>query len=165
MADLYGRSFGEEATRLFLDGLSDLEPDQVVLAIKQYSRLESSKSFPSIGQIRALVVPAESEDSLAREVAELIPKAIRRFGYTNPDKAKEYLGELAWKVVESSGGWRVLCELTNEEDLPTLKSQWREYAKVLRNRAKNGFLDNKPRLVDDSITAIPRLGHLFREIP
>lgn len=109
------------------------------------------KEFPSIKDCLEVVgkAGASSPQDKGREVADRIWTAISKFGGYQPEKAKEFIGDLGWLVVEMSGGWSDVCnvELSDEG---IRKAQWRGSAEVY---AKKGGLGeaptfDKPGLVD-----------------
>lgn len=134
LADLYGRQLSAPAVGLMSDALMDLDGKSVIEALNKYMRDPASRSFPMPGAIRAMIVPEVTGDQVALEAANRIVEAMGKYGWTNPEKAREFMGEIAWEVVKRDGGWAALCERTNNDDLPILKAQWRELAKVVRIR-------------------------------
>lgn len=164
MADFYSRKISADAISLISDALSDLDGQQVITALKKYMTGADSKFFPLPGQIRAMISPEASGDQLALEAANKIIEAMGKFGWTNPEKAREFMGPLAWEVVVRDGGWVSLCERTKNDDLPILRAQWRELAKVVSVRQKQaeqaalGDSSGHKRLVGEQTKAIESLG-------
>jgi hypothetical protein len=136
LAELYGKQFSRESFVMMADSLMDLDGTAVLKALQAYTQEPSSRTFPMPGQIRALVNPTVSTEQQAIEAGNKIVEAMTKFGWTNPEKAKEFMGPIAWGVVQREGGWAQLCERTNNDDLPILKAQWRELAKVVAIRQK-----------------------------
>lgn len=134
LAEVYNRQISQAAIGVMADALMDLDGAAVVTALKKYISDPNSKGFPMPGQIRSMVSPEMSSDQLAVEAASKIVEAMAKFGWTNADNARTFMGEIAWDVVTREGGWTALCERTNNDDLPFLKSQWRELAKVVAIR-------------------------------
>lgn len=108
-------------------------------------------SFPSIAEILEGIglKKVEAKDE-AREASTRIVDAVSRFGHTNHDLAKKYIGELGWLVVQRQGGWVSLCDLLTYDNMPTLQAQWRELAVVLQGKALAGTLDQPPGLPEPS---------------
>jgi hypothetical protein len=134
MADVYGRPISKAAISFMADALMDLDGQKVLRALCDYAKDPASRGFPLPGQVRAMVSPEVSKDQLATEAANKIVEAMGKFGWTNPDKARAFMGELAWEVVVREGGWSNLCERTTNDDLPIMRAQWRELAKVVHVR-------------------------------
>jgi hypothetical protein len=51
-------------------------------------------------------------------------------------------------LVRFTGGWDHLCQTVTNAQVPIYQAQWRELAKSLRRRAKQGLLDIAPTLLD-----------------
>jgi hypothetical protein len=97
-----------------------------------------SDRFPSVADIRGKIIPAVNVDAEAIEAANRILEAIRIHGYNQPAKAQEFMGEIAWLIVERQGGWLTLCEDLQVDQVPTVRAQWRELAKSLILRRQSG---------------------------
>jgi hypothetical protein len=69
----------------------------------------------------------------AEEAWGKIQTAIRRFGYTEEDKARAWLGEQIWTVV-SRFGWRYFCQMPIESEA-TYFAQFRNSYDMERRRA------------------------------
>lgn len=107
--------------------------------------LRSQNKFPSIKEFLEIINP-ENPETEAIEATSRIFSAIRNFGWTNPDKARSYMGELAWETVERNGGWQNVCETCNQNNVGILKAQYRESAKTIWKRTFAGIDSNKPVL-------------------
>lgn len=130
----YGKQMDDAVILMQVADLEDLLFMHVARAFQEYRRNPLNRSAPLPASIRAAIVPELSGDQLAIEASNKIIEAMGKFGYTNPEKAREFMGELAWEVVVRDGGWRDLCQRTNHNDLPVMRAQWRELAKVVRVR-------------------------------
>lgn len=132
----------------YAESLDDLPEDRVVAAIEQVAR--KARRWPTVDDIReAAGDGAQDPAGVAREVADKIVEGIRRYGYmAGPSRLpalQEFLGELAWALVQKLGGWNMLCETVRDDQLPTLKAQWRESALALIDRVQRGeALDAPP---------------------
>jgi len=83
-------------------------------------------------------------DAEAKEVISRIVYAIAKIGYVNPDRARVYVGELGWKIVERRGGWEAICGI-EEKDLTSFTAQCRDLAKSILYRVDKGMTE-KPAL-------------------
>ena len=100
------------------------------------------RGLPSIDEILELVAPAEVAEiegaDDAAVVAGLIEKALVSFGSSRVGgsftRQREMIGELGWAVVGER--WQHICDTTKNDDLPTLKAQWRNEVKGASARAK-----------------------------
>lgn len=103
------------------------------------------RGLPSIDDLLELVAPAEvtqiDETDNAAIVAGLIEQAMSRYGSQDAakgyPKARELIGELGWAVVGPR--WQHLCDTTKNDDLATLKSQWRNEIRGAAVRLKAGL--------------------------
>lgn len=88
--------------------------------------------FPSIKQCLDLLEPKADKDAEARIIADSIWSAIERFGSIQSKQhlVRESIGELGWRVVEQMGGWRVVCQIADYDNVGQLKAQWRESIKA-----------------------------------
>lgn len=144
LAEFYGASISESRLDLFAVTLEDLGPSKVAQAIKIILRDSKQKVMPFPAELRDLIEGSPQEVGI--DIANRIVQAISSYGWTNPDKAKTFLGEVGWFVVEREGGWEKLCARVNDENLPVLKAQWREVAKTKMRRALLGQTDAPPSL-------------------
>lgn len=128
-----------------------LEPHGLDKAVAALSKLAfSARRFPTPADILAIVAPAAvaevTNDEEAAVASERIIGALSKFGSADVGrgdgpawrKQREFIGELGWSVVEANGGWRHLCDSVTNDDLPTLKAQWRNEAKAHMSRAVAG---------------------------
>lgn len=120
----------------------------------------SCEGFPTIKKIKTLMnTGLESDDQLGDDVAARIEHSISRFGYSNPEEAKEYIGEAGWTVVSNLGGWDRVCEVRIDE-LASSRRQWREFAKVIIQKSRSGVLDHGPMLPE----ANPKIAALVTKV-
>jgi hypothetical protein len=97
------------------------------------------RRFPSPNQLREKLTGAVGEKALASRAADLIVEALEKDGAPNRDRARERMGELAWAVVESQGGWDAIGrQAVSYEAIRTLKAQWRDSAMALQEMARKG---------------------------
>lgn len=99
--------------------------------------------WPAPATIKRLCLGCnKSDEEIGQDIASRIEGAIYKFGYTSPERAKEYIGDLGWHVVEQFGGWPRICEIETDQ-LPSSRKQWRELAAIV---AKNFYTkgDNLP---------------------
>lgn len=133
-----------DVLRMIIEDLSDLDFAQIINALHLYRRNEKSIYWPKANQIRALVNPTQSVDTLANEAASRIRAAVPMFGWPNPIEARAYIGELGWGIVERNGGWQYLCEnLGVDLSQLTFHAQARDLAKAMIESEKAG-LGNRP---------------------
>lgn len=134
LAEYYRTNLTAAQLAMYSEDLEDLTMDQIASAIKKIRMDKSEKFFPLPARIRELAIPGVDEDGEAREAAAAIVTAMIRFGSPNADRARAFMGEVAWAVVQMEGGWSHLCSTVQNDELAILKAQWRELAKVARAR-------------------------------
>jgi hypothetical protein len=109
-AAYYNRDLNDEVIQMMAEDLADLPFVKVSDAFLKYRRDPKNRTMPLPAQIRGIVEPTVTSDSAARDVVEKIKIAIRDFGYTNANLAKEYIGPAGWNIVRGMGGWQSVCE-------------------------------------------------------
>lgn len=125
---------------------------------------EKSK-FPCIEDVRRECGEEEvSDEAVARDIAEKIYYAIGAFGSHNYKGAKEYLGDLADKVIGGGAGWMQICETTTTSQAGMHKAQWRESAKGHLEMARKG-VSGPHRLppVNEGVKALMNTTRLLNE--
>lgn len=110
MAAYYGRDLKDGVVQMMASDLEDLPYKEVAAAYQAYRRNPKNKTMPMPAEIRGMIQPIVNHDAKARDVASRIPHAITRFGHSNPEEARAYIGEVGWDIVQSSGGWSYLCQ-------------------------------------------------------
>lgn len=142
LAEYYGVNLSVQQLNMYSEDLYDLDLNDILKAVKIIRT--SSEFFPKPSTIIQSVKGKSIDNAI--DVSNLIVLAMSKYGWTNPDKAKIFMGELAWEVVEREGGWQRVCETSSDDQLPILKAQWRELARVLLNKNSLGKLNERPSL-------------------
>lgn len=142
----YEKTLNEQVLEMYVNDLAGLNERQVILAYEVYRKDPKNMRFPLPAQIRAICEPPVDDDSLAREAASRIVSAVRTIGYPSPGVAREYIGELGWKVVERNGGWMSLCQNLMEDQIGTFQAQARDLARAQIQFARAGRIDEAPAL-------------------
>lgn len=146
-AAFFGEALPDAVVAMHAEALEDLDPQKVDWAYKQLIRTSKTRRMPLPGDVRALVCP-EGNDAVmddARDASSRIIAAISKYGHTNTDRAREYIGPLGWEVVQRQGGWLTVCQMSDDQ-LATFQAQWRELAAVLRRKFERGLLSMAPGL-------------------
>lgn len=144
LAEYYEKAITPGQLSMYSEDLEDMSLEQIALAVKNIRKNPAHKFFPLPAAIREEVLGNAKDEAL--EATNRIVEAIIRCGWTNPDKAKTFIGALGWRVVEREGGWTAVCERTTDRALPTLKAQWRELAASTLRRGERGQDDTAPAL-------------------
>jgi len=131
VAEYYDRDIKPAAVLMMANDLKEYPLDEINQAYEKYRKADKLFKFPMPAQIIAIMCPEPSEENLAREIASKISQAVTKFGWPNADDAKNYIGEIGWRVVERRGGWSYICQnLGVSIDPMTFEAQSRELAKV-----------------------------------
>lgn len=150
MSAYYQHRLDDTVVIMYADDLKDLEFSDVVQALARYRKDPRHRKMPLPAEVRGLIETPLSDEDQAREAAARIVQAMSKYGYTNPDRAREFIGSVGWLIVEREGGWTSLCQRTTDDQLPVLKAQWRELARGLITRARLGQLETPPALPTNS---------------
>lgn len=125
-ASYFGVTMKPDVLAMYVEDLQDLSPDKVLEAYKTYRRDPRNKTNPLPSAIRSLVQPKANARDQAQEIAHRCFGAIKKFGYTKPEQARGYIGELGWRLIERRGGWYNHCAYTQESEIPILTAQFRD---------------------------------------
>lgn len=136
----FGHEIPDSVLPLYVEDLADLNFADVTRAIGEARRDPRTTRFPLPAVIRAKLTPSVSDEDVAAEAAARITGAVRMYGNTNADRARKYIGELGWRVVQLDGGWQNVCETLTQDNLGTFRAQWRNLALTTARQAKLGTL-------------------------
>lgn len=154
-AKYYNKPVDRDMISMMVDDLSEFDFEKIMVAYKTFRLSPENKFFPLPAQIISIVKPTPSSELLSREIASRITGAVTKFGYSNTLLAKEFIGELGWKVVERKGGWSYICEnLGLSLDPGTFEAQARELAKTELVKSTNPEFG---LLLDSAIKRMPEL--------
>lgn len=144
----FGQEIKDTVLQMYAEDLEDLPLDGVVQAIKALRRDPKTFRVPLPAQIRARLCPPVTDEHEAVEASARIWGAIATFGWPNPDGARDHIGPLGWQVVERMGGWRSICDESNDAG-PSMRAQMRELAKSIIARTAAGIADVPPGLPEN----------------
>jgi hypothetical protein len=117
---------------IYDSALSSLGYERAARAVEHVILTRNSRDpFPSVRELRSVVDPEQEPADGAAMISAAIFGAVSRIGPYNTQAAREALGEVAWKVVQSEGGWQTLCEAVRFDNATTYKAQWRRLAEAL----------------------------------
>lgn len=139
LAQMYGKDITRTALKIMLDAVSDLPTPELLVALEDWSKTSKINRHPLPAELRETLKKELSIESKANEAANRIRLAITRFGWPDPTAAKVYMGDLAWAIVERSGGWQYICENHGLVLSPTtFHAQARDSAKAILESASLG---------------------------
>lgn len=142
----FGHQIPDNVLALYVEDLADLPFSEVVGAIKEVRRDPKTTRFPLPAIIRDRLQPAITDENEAIEATSRIISAVAKYGWTNPDRAKEYIGELGWRCVGLEGGWQRVCETLKDGNLGTFRAQVKSIALTQVKRSQAGITDEAPSL-------------------
>ena len=123
-----------------LEEISDLSADSVLRSLKAYRLNNKNKTWPRPADIRSILNPSLSVETQAEQAANLIPLAIKKYGWAQPSDARKYMGEVAWRIVETHGGWIDVCSKHGVElDAGVFHAQARDSAKAIIKASELGL--------------------------
>jgi hypothetical protein len=131
LAAYYAQTIDDGALAFYAEDLQDLPLTQVLDAMRRLRRQPGRRQFPLPADIRDSANPqGGSIQAQSNDIAGRISAAIGRFGYTQQETARTYLGELGWLVVCRMGGWRALCTSLTTSEMGTFRAQCRDLCKA-----------------------------------
>ena len=130
--------------------------DRAVTAIEEaIIERRGNDRMPSIGDLVHRCAPQVQERDTASEAAARIVAAVPKFGrYANPADVRDWVGSVAWYVIERLGGWATFCGsyglCTDSRELTNWKAQLRDHAAAAVRRHKAGLLGVAPAFGEGS---------------
>lgn len=82
--------------------------------------------FPSPKELLSIAMRSEEDPGSAEDIASRMIGAVAKFGHTNPEAAKEFIGSIGWSIIELEGGWSRLCLSMKESNITIYKAQWKK---------------------------------------
>lgn len=162
LSEYYGRQMARPVVMMMVEDLMEYSVDQIKMAVKKYRQDKNNTTFPIPAKLIAIMNPQTSEGSESIVAATEIINAITNFGWSNAEQAKDYLGELSWRIVETMGGWTYLCEnMGSKIQIGTFQAQARDLAKSLIERKKAG-LDGMPAQIEIQKGKNEKIAELFK---
>jgi hypothetical protein len=129
LAQMYGKEIPRPALSIMLNAVADLDAVKIEKALNDWAMTSKLSRHPLPADIREIIQPTMDPSHEAQECVSLIFESIRQFGWADPLGAKEHMGELAWGIVVSHGGWTNLCQnLGTEISESTFRAQARDLA-------------------------------------
>lgn len=145
-AAVAGKIVDDWGMDIYVEAFLNFNDDQFQKAMVFMREAYRDQRLPKITEIERFATGKLPKDEEAVHVADLIAKAIVSYGLPNMEEAKAFMGELAWEVVQQTGGWATACALESNRDLQVAKSQWKLTAKSVQLRALGGSLHLTPTL-------------------
>lgn len=109
---------------------TNIAPPTIIAAYKRFMEESKIYKFPPPAEIMSIIRPKVDSQDFGVLTAARILKAIKDFGWSNPESAKKYIGDAGWSCVRIFGGWEHICsELGVSIDMTTFQAQVREILK------------------------------------
>lgn len=112
---------------------------------------------PLIPHIKAILDQGQdTELDLAREIADRIINAVGTIGYTHPDRAKKYIGDIGWEMLsENYGGYIRFSQELLSDKVEITRAHLRDSAILALKRNARGEPISAP--VNRGIDLIKRI--------
>jgi hypothetical protein len=111
--------------------------DELLRAYDSYMNDSKNKFFPAPIALREYLFKELSQEDNAKLISAKIIESVKKFGWNNSDKVRQYVGPIGWKAIESWGGWLYICEnLGSEINIATFNAQTRDLIKANLNYDK-----------------------------
>lgn len=127
-----------------------VEPFGYERACKALEKLMLETKVWQMPTPKALIDSIDSRPSRiaeANEVAGRIIQSVSKFGWSSPEQARQYIGELGWSVVQRFGGWGYLCEgLGMSIDVSSTRAQMRDSALSIMEISEHRSINEPPSL-------------------
>lgn len=165
-AAYYGQQIPDQVLAMYVEDLADLNFEAVVAIVREIRRDPKNNRFPLPAVIRDRISPAITPENEALEAVSRIIEAVSKIGPYRVAAAREYVGELAWSVVQTEGSWENVCSNLTDDTIGVSRAQWKQIALAKLNRAKAG-ITAAPGLPAPIVAQLDRLGvpQLFKQIP
>lgn len=147
-AAYYNQQLADPVVAMYVKDLSDLNFNLVSEALNNIRRNPNTRKCPLPAEIRASVEHSD-DNADAREIASKIYSAISKYGWTNSDRARLYIGHLGWQIVELQGGWENVCAIYTSDNTSTLLAQWRELASGLQRKVRTFVKTGDKQQIDN----------------
>lgn len=138
----YGYQITKEVLAMHLEDLEGLQEDEILKAYRTYRRHPKNRSMPLPAQIRAIIEPDVSDEIRAIDVATRIEDAIHKFGYMQPEAARDFIGDIGWNVVARRGGWSAVCE--DETPIGIRQKHYQQSASAIIETFRAGEFGSPP---------------------
>ena len=128
----FGEYFDKRLTpnqiAMYVEDLTTLSADELRAACQLYRQDIRNDRFPLPAKLIALARPTPTDEDTGRETAAAIIEAVFRYGWNNPENAREAMGSLGWSIVTRMGGWQNFCQELTNENMPIMRAQIRDLA-------------------------------------
>lgn len=156
-ANVANKQIDDFGMDIWVESMMNMTDEEFDRALEFLRTCYREQRLPKITDVESYAKQQLAGEEESQRAVDLIAEAIIRYGYTNPDRAKAYIGEFGWKLVSEIGGWTNICSIESMRDLDFAKTSWLKTAKILHKRAALGIIDKKPELPKPSNQIAPGL--------
>lgn len=110
IAQMFSKELNQVALKMMLDSVNDLDAEKTCLALEKWVSTTKLGRHPFPSELRDMVNPILDPEAKGKLAASRVIEAVSKFGYTHPEAAKEFIGDLGWQAVKRFGGWQYICE-------------------------------------------------------
>lgn len=127
LSDLVARMYGGE---LADDGAT---PAAVHAALKTLRRDPKRRTCPLPSDVRVQMAKQNTSagPAVAEQIAARLCGAITRYGWTNPGRARAYMGEAGWAACQELGGYIAICQRLRSDEMSSFYAQARELCRAI----------------------------------
>lgn len=143
LAEIFNFRFSEASLSIYMKALESISFDDLDKIINEGLMSNRWQFMPKPGEFFTSGDKQILDDS--RDAANLTWSAIAKFGRNNFIQAREYVGELAWLVVERMGGWSQVCEVNSDEKGIWI-AQFRDLTQSMSRKHEHGNSNRPPEL-------------------
>jgi hypothetical protein len=141
-ANFYNEPMLPERVNVFASVMAEFEAADVERAMKILMANPDITRMPLPAKVMQEIRPTLSTADAAQQLLLKVQEAVNLFGYYQPAKAREHIGELCWKALNGQWGWEEFCSV-KEGDVGTARAQLRERLKsLLASEAPGGRLSS-----------------------
>lgn len=164
MARITGTELRKDTIQTYDEALRGYGYDSVCETLSRIlGGLHQRSPFPSLDEICRILKPETNPAAEALEAAGRICEAISRIGPYQSERFREHVGELAWRVVELSGGCQEVCQI-HSKDIAIHRAQWTKLAEAQLIRVAAGLQGVRPAL-QGKVQSLKQIGVILPEIP
>jgi len=127
LAEIYGATLTKLAIKSYHMALEEISQKKVNEIFKEILEDDSIKFMPKPGELHGMAKPKLNPKDKAIMSMERIKNAITKFGWPDPEGARNFLNETEWNLITNRGGWNAFCsEPRNNIHDPMIYAQTRE---------------------------------------
>jgi hypothetical protein len=155
-----GKPLDDFGLDIYVECLMPLPLDRVLVCLRDGFK---TGKLPTIQDIENFATARPNETDSVQEAVARICSSISRFGSPNSDRAREFIGELGWQIVERFGGWQLVCDVPDMQALNVLRAQMIKLGASVWNRAKLG-IQSAPELPTPERYGLTSAGDLMKDM-